>query len=125
MTQPNAYQRPGLAYQHAFDWLAVQMQGIEGPYAGLVPSVFQGVELLRRLPEIPFMNPVPLGLVEASLALGLNHVAAADKREELAAVAWVEPRLKDVTNLTCITKTSTAWRSSFLSCSGWPVGFIS
>lgn len=91
--------RPGLAYQHAFDWLAVQLQAIDGPIVALVPSEFQGIELLRRLPDISFLNPMPTGLGEVGAGLGLDRVAAANERGKFAAVAWVEPRQEDVSCL--------------------------
>lgn len=91
--------RPGLAYQHAFDWLAVRLANT-GPAACLAPSTFCAVEMLRRLPELPFLEPLPDGLDPAATALGCRSPGTIDPKEgELAAVAWLEPATKDLERL--------------------------
>lgn len=49
--------RPGLAYQHAFDWLALGLSVASGPVACLAQSTFEGAELLRRLGGVAFLAP--------------------------------------------------------------------
>ena len=45
--------RPGLAYQHAFDWLAVSLHAAGGPVACVAASPRQMAEMARRLPDLP------------------------------------------------------------------------
>ena len=45
--------RPGLAYQHAFDWLAVGLHAAGGPVACAVAAPWQMAEMAGRLPELP------------------------------------------------------------------------
>lgn len=96
----NPIQRPGLAYQHAFDWLATHLHAAGGSVACLAPSVFHGTELLRRLPSTPFLVPVPAGLETAALALGIESIQTIPSNQaSLAAVAWIEPPGDDIKQL--------------------------
>lgn len=88
---------PGLAYRHAFDWLAVQLQAAGGPVAALVPRIFHGVELLRRLHHLPFLDPLPEGFPQAIAALGLPvPIEMHPCSGPLRAIAWPEPAVRDV-----------------------------
>ena len=85
-------QLPGLAYRNAFDWLAVRLQAHNGDVGCLAPTTFHAAELLRRMPAVPFIEPVPGGLCEATAALGLDPAATIPPElGSLAAVAWLEP----------------------------------
>ena len=85
-------QLPGLAYRHAFDWLAVRLQAHEGAAGCLAPTAFHAAELLRRMPAVPFIEPAPEGLHQATAALGLDPAATVPPEPaSLAAIAWLEP----------------------------------
>jgi hypothetical protein len=87
--------RPGLAYQYAFDWLAVQLQAAHGPVAALVTAAFHGCELLRRLPNLQFLEPLPPMLGSKALSLDINPVHTVTESTPLTAAAWVEPLRQD------------------------------
>lgn len=91
--------RPGLAYQYAFDWLAVQLNAAAGPTAALTAAPFHTLELLRRLPQLPFLPPLPPEAAEAGLSWGLPPAQTAVPTPQLAAVAWLEPRRADAHQL--------------------------
>lgn len=91
--------RPGLAYQHAFDWLAVQLQATTGPFAALAPGAFHAGELLRRLPMLSLLPPAPDGLDQVSAVLGATPTLSEPEPGTLAAIAWVEPAAGDVAQL--------------------------
>ena len=83
---------PGLAYRHAFDWLALQLHAAAGPVAALAPSVFHAGELLRRLPHLALLPPTPDGLEAVAAALGSRpNRAMARAAAGLRAAAWPEP----------------------------------
>lgn len=88
--------RPGLVYQHAFDWLAVQLQATAGPFAALAPGAFHARELLRRLPMLSLLPPAPDGLDQVSAVLGATPTLSEPEPGTLAAIAWVEPAAGDV-----------------------------
>lgn len=83
--------RPGLAYQHAFDWLAVELQCTAGPVVALAPAAFHAAELLRRLPALALLPPAPDGLEQVAAALGANPALLEPAPRTLAAIAWAEP----------------------------------
>ena len=92
--------RPGLAYCQAFDWLAMQLQATDGPVAALAPRTFHGAELLRRLPHLPFLAPLPRGLRRAAASLGLAPPTEIRSLPgSLRAIAWTEPASDDVCQL--------------------------
>lgn len=62
---------PGLAYQHALDWLAVRLHSSPGTVACVAPAAWQVQELQRRLPAVHTL-PIEPG--------------------SCAAVAWLEPQ---------------------------------
>jgi len=88
--------RPGLAYQHAFDWLAVQLQATSGPIATMALGFFATGELLRRLPSLPMIPPAPMDLEQVAAALDALPILLEPEPGTLAAVAWVEPTVDDV-----------------------------
>lgn len=94
--QFNPIHRPGLAYQHGFDWLAVQLQATIGPIAALVPGAFHAGELLRRLPMLSLLPPAPDGLDQVSAALGAAPTVLEPEPGTLATIAWVEPAVGDL-----------------------------
>jgi hypothetical protein len=90
-------QQPTLAYRHAFDWLAVQLQAAGGPVAAVAPSLFHSAEILRRLPRLPLVAPLPDRLPQVAAELGLPAPTELRTcRESLRAVAWTEPATGDV-----------------------------
>lgn len=85
--------RPGLAYQHAFDWLAVHLGATKGPVACLQTDPFPVTELLRRVPRAALIADGSPVAGEFDTCLDLR----AQPRRDLggatfAAVAWPEPR---------------------------------
>jgi hypothetical protein len=85
-------QRPGLAYQHGLDWLAVNLGNAPGPIACLISSHFHLIEMLRRLPDISLLTPVPEDLEIAAKMVSLSRPRIAEPNERgFAAVAWLEP----------------------------------
>jgi hypothetical protein len=97
--------RPGLAYQHAFDWLALHLQAAGGPVAALAPQTFHGAELLRRLPYLPFLPPLPRGLARAAASLGLSAPTGSDPSAgPFHAVAWAEPPAEAGTRLSALAR---------------------
>ena len=93
--------RPGLAYQHAFDWLAVQLHATGGRVAARATTLFHAVELLRRLPDLPLLPPLAPGLEEAAADLGLSVTAPEQAAQEgLHALALIEPPHADPASLT-------------------------
>lgn len=99
----NPLQRPGLAYQQAFDWLAVQLQASSGAAAALAPTAFHGVELLRRRPDLPILKPLPDGLSEAAAALGITLQSADFGQTAPAVLAWAEPPASAVEQLASLS----------------------
>lgn len=91
--------RPGLAYQHAFDWLAVQLHSTPGPVAALVPAAFHAAELLRRLPCISLLPPLPEHLTQVGTALGNHPVTPQPENNSFSAIGWVEPLSNDAGHL--------------------------
>jgi hypothetical protein len=96
--------RPGLAYLYAFDWLAVQLAAVAGPVTALVTQPFHGVELLRRLPDLSFLEPLPPEVVRAGLSLGITPVRTLAEGVELDALAWLEPRREDAHQLLALRR---------------------
>jgi hypothetical protein len=93
-------QLPGLAYRHAFDWLAVRLQAHEGAIGCLAPTTFHAAELLRRMPLVPFIEPVPDGLHESPVALGSDPAATVPPEPaSLEAIAWLEPDTTSIERL--------------------------
>ena len=100
----NMSRRPGLAYQYAFDWLAGQLQTVGGSSACLVPSLFQGVELLRRLPKITFLDPILTEIDLARTELGFSQNEQETIDGSFAAIAWAEPRRGDEEHLAMLVE---------------------
>lgn len=94
--------RPGLVYQYAFDWLAVQLSATSGHAAALVSTLFHGVELMRRLSALPFLEPLPPELIRGGLALGVSPLHTLAGETEAAALAWLEPRRADAAQMPTI-----------------------
>ncbi|MBE2234082.1 MAG: hypothetical protein IAE85_11355 [Anaerolinea sp.] len=80
--------RPGLAYQQAFDWLAVCLHAADGMVAYGAAAPWQWLELAHRLPHTATLSRAPAAR-EALAALGLAEAAPASGL--LAAVGLVEP----------------------------------
>jgi hypothetical protein len=83
--------RPGLAYQHAFDWLAVALSASDGPVACVRSGAFQARELSRRLPDLSFVN------LAGRLGPGPGPADAAQPGRR-AALAWAEPLAADASS---------------------------
>jgi hypothetical protein len=81
--------RPGLAYQHAFDWLAVRLHAA-GLAAYSVGAAWQFMEMARRLPHVPVIAIDPAARAVAAAALGLPELPD-DEAGPLRAAALVEP----------------------------------
>ncbi len=56
-SQNESNPRPGIAFQYAFDWLAVALRHCEGPVGYIEGSDFQTAELLRRMGSIKPVLP--------------------------------------------------------------------
>lgn len=82
--------RPGLAYQHAFDWLAVRLSAAVGPAAYAVAAGWQLREMAGRLPGIPALAGDAAGRDAVAAALGWPEIRD-DAGGPLQAVALVEP----------------------------------
>lgn len=80
--------KPGLAYQEAFDWLAVRLQAMDGAVACSVAADWQLAEMARRLPRVPTLNNGSAGR-ELFHALGLQQPEMLPGL--LDAIALVEP----------------------------------
>lgn len=97
--------RPSLAYQHAFDWLSIRLNASEGPVAFLATSAFDGAELMRRLPAVAFLEPVPSEMPGVNTALGLPEIKAVSPRDSiLAAVAWSQPNADELKQILLLKK---------------------
>jgi hypothetical protein len=81
--------RPGLVYQHAFDWLAIRLFAAEGLTAYATSADWQLIEMARRLPGVPALSADPVGRESIAAALGLLGIEAANG--SLTAVGVVEP----------------------------------
>jgi len=80
--------KPGLAYQEAFDWLAVRLHAMDGPVACSVAADWQLAEMARRLPRVPTLHSEAAGR-ELFHALGLPEPEISPGL--LGAIALVEP----------------------------------
>lgn len=89
MIVPDVIRRPGLAYQHAFDWLAVRLHAAT-PMACWVAAGWQLLEMANRLPYIFAPAEVPAVREAAAAALGLPDISG-DTDGPLRAAALVEP----------------------------------
>jgi hypothetical protein len=89
MTGYDVARRPGLAYQHAFDWLAVRLHAA-GPAAYSVGAAWQFMEMARRLPHVPAIAIDPAARAAAAAALGLPELPG-DEAGPLWAAALIEP----------------------------------
>jgi hypothetical protein len=92
--------RPGLAYQYAFDWLAVQLHASPGPVAAIAGPAWQLLEIRRRLPDIALLdladaNARPHADAQrvAEVLPQSHSVASSDKL--WATVSWIEPAATD------------------------------
>lgn len=84
--------RPGLAYQHAFDWLAVKLYSTDGPAVYAVGSDWQLSEMASRLPNVPTLSSDAATVEAVSRALGLTGIRMVELAGETwAAVGLVEP----------------------------------
>lgn len=89
-------QHAGLVYQHAFDWLAANLHVADGPAAYKVSSAWQLLEMARRLPEVPALDPDPAWQSVVAQALGCEERTVSGIDGSLwAAIGLVEPRLAD------------------------------
>jgi len=90
---PDPTDRPGLAYQHAFDWLVVRLLSSPGPRAAKLNTSFHGLEVLQRCPDISLLEPLPVGLAESANSYGIGQIKTmpVPHEKKLAAVAWIEP----------------------------------
>lgn len=86
-------QRPGLAYQYAFDWMAVQLHTPAGLVAAIANLDWQQLEIRRRLPGIALPD-VANGDAHARREATLDGLAGYSG-ERWAAVGWVEPMTAD------------------------------
>ncbi|MCB0187355.1 MAG: hypothetical protein KDE31_23970, partial [Caldilineaceae bacterium] len=84
--------RPGLAYQYAFDWLAVQLHSTQGPVAYAIGSEWHLAEMASRLPAVPTLSSNAASTTPVSVALGLTGILMTGlDSERWAAVGLVEP----------------------------------
>lgn len=88
--------RPGLAYQHAFDWLAVQLASTPGPIAALAPTLFLATELIRRLPHVTLLQPLPSDINSAAITLDVPGQLTPPATGALSALALLEPLTTDL-----------------------------
>lgn len=70
-------QRPGLAFQYAFDWLAQHLHAANGPTACIIDQPMAEVEMVSRIPSLPIL---PKDSFAASSSLSLP------------ALGWILPR---------------------------------
>jgi hypothetical protein len=84
----DATRRPGLAYQLAFDWLAVRLHAA-GPVVYYVGTTWQLSEMARRLPHVTALID-PAARAAAAASLGLPELPG-DEAGSLQAVALIEP----------------------------------
>ena len=82
--------RPGLAYQHALDWLAVRLDTTAGPVAYTAGAQWQLIEMARRLRHVPALDADPASRKVIATALGLPEAPAAAERP-FEAVGLLEP----------------------------------
>lgn len=95
----NPTHRPGLAYQHAFDRLAVQLNRSSGPVACLGTGAFETAELLRRAPQARLISASP-ALQEVSDRFGTQMVPPKEIEDAVFnTIAWAEPLAIDVPRL--------------------------
>lgn len=96
-------QRPGLAYQHAFDWLAVRLHSAQGPVAYAIGGDWHLAEMASRLPAVPTFGSNAVSMTPVSVALGLASIPTAELTgESWAAVGLVEPERIEQTLLDSI-----------------------
>lgn len=89
-------QRPGLAYQHAFDWLAVNLYAAAGPTAYKVNSARHLLQMARRLPEVPALDADPAWWPMVATALGVDKPAGSGIDDCLwTAIGLAEPGLSE------------------------------
>lgn len=94
LAYPDVTRRPGLAYQHAFDWLAMRLsrKSMEST-ACMVREPWQLLQLLERLPNVAVLEPESKRRELVSQALGLTPLAIDmdEVTHAVTAVAIVEP----------------------------------
>jgi len=96
--------RPGLAYQHAFDWLAVHLHSTDGPAAYAIGAEWHLAEMASRLPAVPTFGSNAASLAPVSVALRLASIPLAELAgERWAAVGLVEPERIERTLLDSIS----------------------
>lgn len=65
--------RPGLACQHAFDWLAHNLYQMGDDAALIAGESWQAAEMLRRFPSLTLLDPVPEGVDGIINKLGIEQ----------------------------------------------------
>jgi hypothetical protein len=90
MIAHDVIRRPGLAYQLAFDWLAVRLHAASGPVAYAASAAWQLVEMADRLPGVPALGATATARTAVAAALGLPDIPAFDTGQ-LWAVGLIEP----------------------------------
>jgi hypothetical protein len=96
--------RPGLVYQHAFDWVAVRLRAVHGPGVCLVSRPFVSAEMSRRLADVPLVC-VPEDSALITGTLDLSWIPPLEPQEgTLVAVAWIEPLEQDFVRLEAIRR---------------------
>lgn len=94
----DATHRPGLAYQHAFDWLAIRLS-VSGPAAVCAIRVeWQLLQLLERIPELEVMGSDPEMYANVAHALGVDVFRQSSNGDtaDNVAVGFIEPVEDDI-----------------------------
>jgi hypothetical protein len=88
--------RPGLAWQHAYDWLAVRLYAAAEPVACSAGTAQHLAELARRLPSMPFLTAGAAMRAKVAAALGLAEIRLAESASTLNTLGLVEPTAGDL-----------------------------
>ena len=92
--------RPGLAYQHAFDWLAVHLNAAGMAAAYSTQTLWQTAEIMHRLPNMPLLLPNPADVEQIANSFGYDspRMVESDSQNWLA-VGIVTPSREQLQNL--------------------------
>ncbi len=95
LSEPDVTRRPGLVYQHALDWLALQLSG-GAQWSCVTSSLLAGSELIHRVPQVSFARSLPPRSDEFCRAMGRQPASNVQPANgSLDAVAWLEPVEED------------------------------
>lgn len=86
-----------MAYQNAFNWLAMELNKYGDKIACQTSSNAVAAEILIRLPHVSFLAPYPIDLatVAYSFICGKHQLDRSTDRH-FKAVAWIEPSKQDL-----------------------------